>query len=178
MTAQRARSHDGGLASRASAAHGPVNGRALGAVRIGIAVSRFNPSVTQALFEGAQHVLRRAGILSPQIRTLWVPGAFELPAAAAHLVASRPRPHAVIALGALIRGRTPQYRAIAAGVAQGLCTVSAQSRVPVTFGVIVVNSPAQARARAGGRLGNRGAEAAAAALDMVRCFRATARRHR
>ena len=86
---------------------------------------------------------------------------------------ARRRPDAIIALGALIRGQTLQYDVIAHAVAQGLLQVAVTHRIPVTFGVIVATSVAQARARAGGRLGNRGAEAALAAVDVLQLFETT-----
>ena len=114
--------------------------------------------------------MRRAGASSADIRLLWVPGAFELPVAAARIAKSRPRPDAVIALGALIRGQTPQYEVIAHAVAQGLSQVAVTAAIPVTFGVIVASTLAQAKARAGGAMGNSGEEAALAALAVLRIF--------
>jgi 6,7-dimethyl-8-ribityllumazine synthase len=107
---------------------------------------------------------------------VWVPGSFELPVAAARLAAASPRPDAIIALGTLIRGETPQYDAIAHAVANGLTHVAVSTGVPVGFGVVVAETLAQARARAGGRLGNRGEEAALAALDLLHLFDRTPRR--
>jgi 6,7-dimethyl-8-ribityllumazine synthase len=121
---------------------------------------------------GAPAALRRRGVPPAAIRVHWVPGAFELPAAAARAVRQRPRPRAVIALGVLLRGETPQYTVIAQGVAQGLQQVAVQAVLPVTFGVIVAETMAQARARAGGARGNRGEEAAQAALDLLTLFEA------
>jgi 6,7-dimethyl-8-ribityllumazine synthase len=95
---------------------------------------------------------------------------FELPVVAARIARSRPRPHAIIALGALIRGQTPQYEVIAHAVAQGLVQVAVSTSIPVTFGVIVATTLAQAKARAGGPMGNRGEEAAMAALAVLRLF--------
>lgn len=154
----------------------PIRGK-----RFVLVASRFNPSISAPLRQGALDVLRRAGVTARQIRTVWVPGAFELPAAAARVAATRPKPHAIIALGALIRGQTPQYAAIAHAAAEGLALVSVNAVIPVTLGVIVADSMAQAKARAGpptkivgggakGPIGNRGAEAAMAALEMVRMF--------
>ena len=89
---------------------------------------------------------------------------------AAHAARARPRPHAIIVLGALIRGQTPQFEVIAHAVAHGLSALSVETGIPVTFGVIVAGTPAQARARAGGSHGNRGAEAALAALSVLELF--------
>ncbi|MBI3020383.1 MAG: 6,7-dimethyl-8-ribityllumazine synthase [Candidatus Omnitrophica bacterium] len=138
--------------------------------RFVIIASQFNRSITRALVVGATDVLRRSGASSRNIRLLWVPGAFELPVVASRLAAGRPRPHAIIALGALIRGETLQYEVIAHAVAQGLTEVSVRTGVPVTCGLVVATTFAQAKARAGGASGNRGTEAAMAALDVLQLF--------
>lgn len=138
--------------------------------RFVILVAEFHPLIAQALVRGATETLKRCGVSTRNLRVVWVPGAFELPVVAARLAAARPPPDAIIALGALIRGQTPQYQVIAHAVAQGLSNVAVTSRLPVTFGVIVATTLAQARARAGGSQGNRGAEAARAALEVLRLF--------
>ena len=138
--------------------------------RFVILASAFHAPIARALLRGAVGVLRRAGASPSRIRILWVPGAFELPVAAARLARSRPRPHAIIALGVLIRGQTPQYEVLAHAVAQGLTQVSVERGIPVPFGVVVAETVAQAKARAGGSFGNRGAEAALAALAVLRLF--------
>ena len=149
--------------------------------RFVLLAAEFNPAITRALIRGAIDTLRHHGVSQRQIRLLWVPGAFELPVVAARIATTRPRPDAIIALGALIRGATPQYEVIAHAVAQGLSQVSVDTRIPVTFGLIVATTLAQARARAGlprRRRGgdkvdhtvNRGAEAALAALAVLRLF--------
>ena len=138
--------------------------------RFVIIASQFNPSISRALIRGATHALSRAGASNRQVHIVWVPGAFELPVVAARLAQRRPRPHAIIALGALIRGETPQYIVLAHAVAEGLSQVSVSTGVPVTFGVIVAATLAQAKARAGGAMGNRGAEAAQAALGVLQLF--------
>lgn len=138
--------------------------------RFVLVASRVNEPLTRALVRGATGALEQAGAIASHIRVLWVPGAFELPVAAARAVRSRPRPDAVIALGVLIRGETVQYEVLANAVAQGLTQVSVSSAIPVTFGVVVALTLAQARARSGGRMGNRGAEAALAALAVLRLF--------
>lgn len=136
--------------------------------RIAIVASQFNRPISLALVRGAVQVLRQAGIPERRIRILWAPGAFELPSVAAIAARSRPKPHAIVAVGALIRGATPQYEVIAHAAAHGLTHVGLDARIPVTFGVIVANTAAQAKARAGGTAGNRGAEAAAAALGVLK----------
>ena len=132
--------------------------------RIVIVASRFNEPITQALVRGARARLRRARLVNGSVSEIWVPGAFELPLAAS--VAAARKPEAIVAVGCLIRGQTPQYEAIGQAVANGLMQVSVACRVPVGFGVVIAESVAQARARAGGTMGNRGEEAAAAALEM------------
>lgn len=129
--------------------------------------SQFNRSVTLQLIRGATALLRRHGASGRDIRVVWVPGAFELPVTAARVAKSRRRPDAIIALGAVIRGGTSQYQVLAHAAAHGLCQVSVNTGVPVTFGIIVAESLTQARARAGGPMGNRGEEAASAALEVV-----------
>ncbi len=135
--------------------------------RVVLLASAFYPQLSRALVQGARDVLRRAGVAAARIRLVWVPGAFELPVVAARLATRAPRPHAIIALGALIRGETPQFAVLAHAVAHGLQAVAVRARIPVTCGVIVATTVAQAKARAGGRLGNRGAEAAQAALGVL-----------
>jgi len=133
-----------------------------------IIASAFYPTLSRALIQGAAEVLRRAGIPLARIQILWVPGAFELPVLAARALRQRPRPDAVITLGALIRGETPQYEVIAQAVARSLAQLSVDTGVPVAFGLIVATSLSQAKARAGGTHSNRGAEAARAALETLR----------
>lgn len=139
--------------------------------RIAIVASQFHQDIARALVRGAVEVLSRSGMSRRQIRLLWVPGAFELPVVAAHVARSRLRPHAIIALAAIIRGQTPQYAVLANAVAQGLSQVAVTTLVPVTFGVIVATTLRQATARAGGTMGNRGAEAARAALSILQLLK-------
>ena len=135
-----------------------------------VLASRVHPEIASSLVRGAQETLRRHGARSTAIRVVDVPGAFELPVVAARMAAARSRPDAIIAVGCLIRGQTSQHEVIAHAVAQGLAHVSVTSGVPVAFGVIVADTVAQARARAGGRMGNRGTEAALAALGVLRLW--------
>ena len=146
-----------------------VNGR-WRATRVAIIASQFNASISEALAQGAAETLRRAGVPSRNVCVLWVPGAFELPVVATRLAESRRAPDAIVAVGALIRGATPQYAVLAHAVAQGLSQVSVKTGVPVTFGIIVATTVVQARARAGSAMGNRGSEAALAALATLRLF--------
>ncbi len=142
----------------------------IGGAQVVLVASQFHESVTQALVSGAIQTLTRHGVPQETIRTFWVSGAFELPVAAVR-IASSLKPDAIVALGCVIKGETPQYTAIGHAVAQGLTQVSVSTGIPVTFGVIVADSVAQAKARAGGRVGNRGSEAALAALAMVELLR-------
>ena len=128
--------------------------------------STFHEDITNALTQGALDTLTRRGIALEQIRILRVPGAFELPGAAAAAARSL-RPCAIIAVGCVLKGETPQYLALGQAVLHGLTQVAVIAGVPVTAGVILADSIAQARARAGGRVGNRGSEAAEAALQIV-----------
>ena len=145
----------------------PAEGSARGK-RFVILASQFHERLSRKLIEGAVRALHRYGASAGAIRVLWVPGAFELPVVAARLAKHRSHPHAVIALGALIKGDTPQYEVLANAVATGLAEVSVRTGVPVSFGVIVADTLAQALARAGGDRGNRGQEAVLAALAVLR----------
>jgi 6,7-dimethyl-8-ribityllumazine synthase len=144
---------------------GPVRPATARAARIVIVASRFNSGITSQLVDGARQALQAQGVAPARIQTVWVPGAFELPVAAA--CAAAQKPSAIIAVGCLLKGQTPQYLTIADAVAGGLTQVAVQTRIPVTFGVIVAETIDQARERAGGTAGNRGAEAAAAALATL-----------
>ena len=117
--------------------------------RVVIIASQFNQPITRALVHGATDTLRRHGVAARSIRLLWVPGAFELPIVAARVAASRQPPDAILALGAIIRGETIQYAVLAHAVLQALALVAVQTHVPVTSGVVVASTLAQARARAG-----------------------------
>ena len=137
--------------------------------RFGIAVSRFNESITSKLLDGAVDVLRQAGVNADAIDVAWVPGAFELPASALRM-AQTGRYLAVLCLGAVIRGETSHDQHINRAVSVGLTEASLRSGVPVLFGVLTCDTLDQAMERAGGTAGNKGAECARAALDMARLF--------
>jgi 6,7-dimethyl-8-ribityllumazine synthase len=143
--------------------------RAGGAVvgkRIGIAVARFNEVVTEKLLEGALATLRQAGIRDDDIVVTWVPGAFELPLACRWL-AQTGRCDAVVMLGAIVRGGTDHYEYVCTGVTDGAMRVQLDLGVPLGFGVLTCAEMEQALARAGGDAGNKGCDAAAAALEML-----------
>lgn len=149
-----------------------VEGRLAGSgLRIAIACSRFNDTITERLLAGAQGALRRHGVEESAVYVAWVPGAFELPLLVRRLARSR-RHDAVIALGAIIRGATDHYEYVAGQCAAGLQQASLDSGIPVVFGVLTTDTIEQAIERSGTKAGNRGADAAAAAIEMVNVLRA------
>jgi 6,7-dimethyl-8-ribityllumazine synthase len=133
---------------------------------VAVIVSRFHENVTTRLLEGAREALRRAGIADAQVDVVWVPGAFELPVAAETAAASE-RYAAIVALGCVIRGETAHFEYVAGEAARGLGNVALAHRIAVGFGVLTTETEIQALARAGGVVGNKGAEAAAAALETA-----------
>ncbi len=136
------------------------------ATRIALICSRFNDLIVDRLEHGARDSLERAGVSSDNIETLWVPGAWEIPQVA--MAAARSdRFDAVIGLGAVIRGATYHFEIVAGQSAAGLATVAMDTDVVVTNGIITVENMEQALDRAGGKSGNKGAEAAVAALDTL-----------
>ncbi len=137
-----------------------------GAARIGIVASRYNESVTRRLLAGAERCLAERGVTGERVEVRWVAGAWELPVVARALAASRGYA-AVVALGAVIRGETAHFEYIAGEAARGLMAVAVEYGVPVGFGVLTCDTLAQAEARSGGAAGNKGYEAAAAALDAA-----------
>lgn len=134
--------------------------------RIAIVVSRFNELVTRALLDGALGALRRHGSDTGAVRVCWVPGSFEIPVAAARLARSG-TVDAVICLGALIRGETSHFDHLAGSVTSALQGLAVETGVPVVNGVLTCESLEQALDRAGGKSGNKGAEAAATALELA-----------
>lgn len=128
-----------------------------------IVVSRYNELITSRLLEGARACLREAGIADSAVDVIWVPGAFELPVAAAAAAETR-RYACIMALGAVIRGDTPHFDFVAGEAARGLGDVAVRHALPVAFGVLTVDTLQQASDRAGGSAGNKGYEAAASAL--------------
>jgi 6,7-dimethyl-8-ribityllumazine synthase len=139
-------------------------------MRIGIVVSRFNDIISTLLLDGAVEALRDHGVAAGDIDVAWVPGAFEIPIAAREL-AKLGSVDAVVCLGAVIRGDTPHFDYVAGESAQGIASVHATTGVPATFGVLTVDTIEQATDRAGGKHGNKGAEAALAAVEMVSLLR-------
>ena len=141
-------------------------------VRVAIVAARFNDFVTDRLLDGAIECLERHGGSEAERRVLRVPGAWEVPLAAARIA---PHVDAVVAIGALIRGETTHYDYICEEVARGLGAAAREHGVPVTFGVLTCENAEQAIARAGGDQGNKGFEAALAALEMVQLYRSLPR---
>ena len=137
--------------------------------RCAVVVSRFNETITQRLLEGALDALVRHGVTFDDVDVFWVPGAWELPAAARRVAASE-RYDALVALGAVIRGDTPHFDYVAGEASRGLSLASADFDIPVAFGVLTCDTMAQAEARAGGEHGNKGWDAALAALEMADLF--------
>jgi 6,7-dimethyl-8-ribityllumazine synthase len=138
--------------------------------RFGLVVSRFNDLLTGRLLEGAVDCLTRHGALDADIVVVKVPGAWELPLAADRLARSG-KVDAVIGLGALIRGATPHFDYIAAETTKGLANVSLGSGIPVAFGVLTTDTLEQAMERSGSKAGNKGWQAALAAIEMVQLYR-------
>jgi len=136
---------------------------------VAIVVSRFNESVTMRLLEGAIDALERHGGNRADIDVMWVPGAWELPAGARALLATE-RYDAIVALGAVIRGETPHFDFVAGEASRGLAAASAEFDVTIGFGLLTTDTLEQADARAGGVHGNKGWDAALAAVEMVALF--------
>lgn len=154
---------------RASSAADPVSADDLAGCRFALVVSRTNAEITERLLEGARRTLAELGVGEEQLLVVDVPGAYELPMAAAR-AASAGGWDAVVCLGALIRGGTYHFEVLCHAVAGAIQQVAHDASVPVTFGVITCDDRRQALARAGGEVGNKGAEAALAAAEMVRAF--------
>jgi 6,7-dimethyl-8-ribityllumazine synthase len=134
--------------------------------RVAILASRYNELITNRLLEGALACCREAGIARDDVDVVWVPGAFELPVAAA-VAAGTGRYACLVALGAVVRGDTPHFEYVAGEAARGLNDVAVANALPVGFGVLTVDTLQQAVDRAGGSAGNKGHEAAAAALQAA-----------
>ena len=134
--------------------------------RYGLVVARWNSFVVEHLLEGALDTLRRHGISDDQMHIVRVPGAFEIPIACQKL-AQRDDCDAIIALGAVIRGGTPHFEYVAGECTKGLAQVQMETGKPIAFGVLTVDSIEQAVERSGTKAGNKGAEAAMSALEMV-----------
>jgi 6,7-dimethyl-8-ribityllumazine synthase len=144
-----------------------ISGRPAGqGRRFAIVASRFNEQITRKLVDGAFDALVRHDVAFDDVDIVWVPGAWELPTASRWLMDSD-RYNAIVALGAVIRGETPHFEYVAEAAARGLAKAAVEYDVPVGFGVLTCDSMEQAEARAGGSHGNKGWDAAMAALEMA-----------
>ncbi len=137
--------------------------------RIVVVAARFNESVTQKLVEGAIDACVRHGAAFDDVDVLWVPGAWELPVALAKALQTD-RYDAAVAIGAVVRGETPHFDYVAGEASRALATLQGEFGVPVGFGLLTCDTMAQAEARAGGAHGNKGWDAAVAALEMADLF--------
>src|SRR3954469_3595081 len=137
--------------------------------RVAVVASRFNHEIVERLVDGALDALVRHGVAADDVDVVWVPGAWELPIAARRLLATE-RYDALVAVGAVIRGDTPHFDYVAGEASRGLSDASAAFETPIGFGVLTCDDMAQAEARAGGEHGNKGWDAALAALEMADLF--------
>ena len=137
-----------------------------GGSRFAVVAARFNEPITKKLVDGALHAFAAARVSAADVEVHWVPGAFELPQAAAHLARTR-RYAAIVCLGVVIRGQTPHFELIGREAAAGIREVGLRTGVPTTFGVVTALTEEQAWERAGGQVANRGQEAAEAAVEMA-----------
>jgi 6,7-dimethyl-8-ribityllumazine synthase len=138
--------------------------------RFAVMVSRFNPSITEALAAGARAAFVEAGAASKDVEEFSVPGAFELPQAA-RCAAETGRYDAIICLGCVIRGETPHFEYISSAVAHGIMEAAGETGIPIAFGVLTTDTESQAAERAGSGRDNKGWEAAAAGIEMAVLFR-------
>ncbi len=143
--------------------------------RFALVVSRFNEFISGNLVEGAMDCLTRHGCSDKAVDIYYVPGSFEIPAMARRLVSrkDKSRYHAVIALGAILRGDTPHFEFVASEAAKGVAAVSMETGVPVIFGIITADNLEQAIERAGTKAGNKGWDAAISAIEMASLYEST-----
>ncbi len=139
-------------------------------LKIAIVASRFNEFITKELIGGAEDTLLRHNVNTDDIDLYRVPGAFEIPSAC-NKIAKSGKYNAVITLGAVIRGSTPHFDYVAAEVSKGVASVSMQYNIPVIFGVLTTDTIEQAVERAGTKAGNKGSDAAMAALEMINLYK-------
>ncbi len=147
---------------------GGFDGRNL---RVALVAGRFNETVVRQLVEGAIDCLTRHAVAASDISVVWVPGAFEIPVTAKR-IASSGEFDAIVCLGAVIRGETAHFDYVAGHASNGIGAVALETGLPITNGVLTTESVAQAADRAGGKMGNKGFEAALAALEMTNLFAA------
>ena len=147
-----------------------IQGELLGqGKKFAIVISRFNEFITSRLLSGAQDCFERHGVAVKDVDVAWVPGSFEIPVTALR-IAQTHKYDAVVCLGAVIRGQTPHFDYIAAEVSKGVAQVAMATGVPTIFGVITSDTIEQAVERAGTKSGNKGADAAASAIEMANLF--------
>ncbi|BEQ15489.1 6,7-dimethyl-8-ribityllumazine synthase [Desulfoferula mesophila] len=139
-------------------------------IKVALVAGRFNDFITSKLVEGALDTLKRHGAADQNLTVVWVPGSFEIPLVARKLAAGG-KYDAVITLGAVIRGATAHFDYVAAEVSKGVAQAGLETGVPVIFGVLTTDSIEQAIERAGTKAGNKGADAAMAAMEMVDLFK-------
>ncbi len=139
-------------------------------IRIGIVVSRFNEFITHQLLAGALDALTRHGAEDKNVQIVKVPGAFEIPYAAAKM-ARQKKYDTIICLGAVIRGETPHFEYISSEVTKGIAKIALDTNIPIIYGIITTESIEQAVERAGTKAGNKGWDAAMAAMEMVDLYR-------
>lgn len=165
MWRKRERTND--MASQGQVYEGVLKGDGL---HFAIVASRFNEFIGSKLISGAKDCLVRHGVKEADIDLAWVPGSFEIPLAAQRL-ARRGSYNAIVCVGAVIRGNTPHFDYVAAEVTKGIAQVQLETGVPVVFGVLTTDTIEQAVERAGTKAGNRGWDAALAALEMANLLR-------
>ena len=146
-------------------------------LRFGVLVARFNESISKRLLDGALEAFRGSGVPTEAVEVHWVPGSFELPQAALQLARTR-RFAALVCLGVVIKGQTPHFEHVAREAAAGIREAAMSTGIPISFGVVTAFTEEQARDRAGGAVGNRGEEAALAALEMAEWVARLKRRSR
>ncbi|EHI54949.1 6,7-dimethyl-8-ribityllumazine synthase [Johnsonella ignava ATCC 51276] len=139
-------------------------------MKIGIVIARFNEFITSKLLSGALDGLVRENVRKDDIEIAWVPGAFEIPLVASKMVKSN-KYHAIICLGAVIRGNTDHYNYVCSEVSKGIAQIALESGTPVIFGVLTTDTIEQAIERAGTKSGNKGYECAHSAIEMVNLLR-------
>jgi 6,7-dimethyl-8-ribityllumazine synthase len=139
-------------------------------IRIGIVISRFNDFITHQLLAGALDALTRHGAEDKNVQIVKVPGAFEIPYAATKM-AQQKKYDAIICLGAVIRGETPHFEYISSEVTKGIAKIALDTNIPIIYGIITTDSIEQAVERAGTKAGNKGWDAAMAAMEMVDLYK-------
>jgi 6,7-dimethyl-8-ribityllumazine synthase len=137
--------------------------------KYGIVVSRFNEFITSRLLEGAVDILLRHGVEERQIEVFWTPGSFETPYLVDRLARSK-KYHAIICLGAIIRGSTPHFDIVCESASKNISQIALSAGLPIIFGIITAENIEQAIERAGTKLGNRGREAALTAIEMANLY--------